>query len=259
MLRKCFFAAMATMLVASSVNAAVIVGLAIDPNTTAGAGSNSTRSGNGTWHLYAIDNTPGSSGISSFDVTVTSSASMAVNNRAPSTNYDADGQGTTVGAGFSLLKNVIGNNTPVVELTGAQPTPPSADSSGNVSVDYFPISGYGQTAASFATKYSAAIAGPTVGASWGAYTPANLSTPQAAAANPTGLKWVFLGEGTYTGTAPTAVASMTIYNNFANTFASVVPAGGSSVVVLPNIPEPATIALFGLAFVGSFGFLRRRS
>jgi len=258
MLRKCFFAAMATMLVASSVNAAVIIGMTVNPTTTAGANSNSSRSGVGTFHIYAIDNTPGSSGISSFDVTLASTAPMAANNRAPKTSYDADDQGTAVGAGFNLLNQTLGNNTPLVELTGALPTPPSADSSANKGVDYFPISGYGQTTGTFAAAYPKTILGPTTGSAWGTYTDADLTGTIAQGVNPTGLKWVFLGEGTYTGSIPTGVGSTTVFSNFSTNFASVVPAGGTSFVNL-SVPEPASIALLGLAFVGSFGFLRRRS
>jgi hypothetical protein len=253
---------MATMLVASSVNAAVIIGMTVNPTTTAGANSNSSRSGVGTFHIYAIDNTPGSSGISSFDVTLASTGgNMAANNRAPKTSYDADDQGTAVGAGFSLLNQTLGNNTPLVELTGALPTPPSADSSANKGVDYFPISGYGQTTGTFAAAYPKTILGPTTGSAWGTYTDADLTSPIALNVNPTGLKWVFLGEGTYLGGQPgipTGVGSTTVFSNFSTNFASVVPAGGTSFVNL-SVPEPASIALLGLAFVGSFGFLRRRS
>jgi hypothetical protein len=258
MLRKCFFAGMAALLVASTANAAVIIGMVVDPTTTAGANSNSTRLGPGTWHIFGLDTTAGSSGISSFDVTLTSTGNMAANNRAPATNYDSDDQGTAVPAGFNLLRQLLGNNSPVVNMTGALPVPPSADSSANVGVDYFPISGYGQTASSFATKYAKTVLGPTTGAAWGTYNDLDLTGPIATALNPTGQKWVLLGEGTYTGAIPTGVGVTTIYTNFQNSFQSQPPAGGTSFVNL-SIPEPASIALFGLALVGGLGFLRRRS
>src|SRR3954453_9167328 len=67
-------------------HASVLTALVIDPPTTAGAGSNSTRSGAGTWHLFAVDNTNDNFGISSFDVTVQSlGGAMTASNRAPAT------------------------------------------------------------------------------------------------------------------------------------------------------------------------------
>src|SRR4029079_18027570 len=143
-------------------------GLIVDPTTTAGPNSSSNRSGVGTWQVFALDDSSGNSGISSYDVSLTVSAgTMTPNHRSPSTSYDADGGGTPAQSGFTFLRQTLGNNTPTVQLTGAQNTPPSADSSANVGVDYYPISGFGQTASSFAAKYSNTILGPTTGAAWG--------------------------------------------------------------------------------------------
>ena len=47
MLRKVFLAALAAVLMASSANAAMILGIKLDPTTTAGAGATSTRSSPG--------------------------------------------------------------------------------------------------------------------------------------------------------------------------------------------------------------------
>src|SRR4051794_28216842 len=155
---------------ATTSDAAVIFGLMIDPSTTAGAASNSNRSGLGTWQRYAVDNTSGNSGISSFDVTLSNpGGTIAASNRAPQTSYDADGGGTAASSGFTFLRQTLNNNNAIIELTGAQNTPPNANSSANVGVDYFPISGFGQTASSFSAVYPNAILGPTTGAQWGNY------------------------------------------------------------------------------------------
>ena len=47
MLRKIFFAALAALIMASSANAGVIVGLLLNPASTAGGGATSNRSGAG--------------------------------------------------------------------------------------------------------------------------------------------------------------------------------------------------------------------
>jgi len=261
MLRKTFFAGCAALLLGSSANAAVIYGLVVDPETTAGANSSSNRSGAGTWHLYGVDNSA-DNGISSFDATVSSIGGLiSATNRAPQTNYDQDGGGTPGPAGFTLLRQTLGNGTAAVELTGAQPTPPSANSGSNVGNDYFPISGFGQNTGTFAAKYANPILGPTTGAQWGTYTDPGLSRPAALAANPTasGKKWVFLGEGTYTGTLVAPQGSTTTYQDFATSFASTPPTGGTSGVLILAVPEPATLTLFGLAIVGGIGLIRRRN
>jgi len=258
MIRKTFFAGLAALLFASGANAATILGLVVDPATTAGANSNSTRSGAGTWHLYAVDNDT-NFGISSFDATLTTVGGTFTNssNRSPATNYD-DGNGNAIPTGFNLLRQTLGNGTASVELTGAQPTPPSADSSANKGVDYFPIDGLGQTASGFAAKYPNTILGPTTGLAWGGYTDEGLT--RTAAVNAAGTnKWVFLGEGTYTGTLQAPVGSVTVYNNFQTNFASTPPPGGASGLLIPAVPEPATLSLIGLAMIGGFGVIRRRN
>jgi len=262
MIRKTFFAGLAALLFASGANAAVIYGLVKDPSTTAGLNSSSNRSGAGTWHLYAVD-TSADSGISSFDALVASTGGLvSATNRAPQTNYDQDGGGTPGPAGFTLLRQTLGNGTATVELTGAQPTPPSANSGSNVGNDYFPISGFGQNTGTFAAKYANPILGPTTGAQWGTYSDPELLGPEAVTANPSGKKWVFLGEGTYTGQLLIPTGSTTTYQDFATTFASTPPTGGTTGTFLTaggTIPEPTTLSMFGLAMVGSMGLFRRRN
>jgi hypothetical protein len=232
-----------TLLSVGNGQGSIIVGLVIDPAVTAGPNSSSTRSGPGTWHLYAVDTSSTDFGISTINVTISSSSNMAANNRAPETNYDSDGLGDPVESGFALLHQTLGNNTPIVQFTGAQPPPPSSNSSANVGVDYFPIGGFGQTASSFAAKYPNTILGPTIGSAWGSYSSVPFATVN-------GHNWLFLGEGTYVGTIPKITsANFTVYSNFSTSFSSI-PA---ATVILT--PEPATVLLLavtaGAAILGS--------
>jgi hypothetical protein len=228
------------------LKADVLVYLLVDPPTTAGGGATSTRSGAGTWHLYTVDDSPANFGISTYEVKVSAtSGTLTANTRSPLTNFD-DGNSNFVSAGFSVLRSASGNNTSLIDFTGSQPLPPSANSSANVGVDYFPISGFGQTASSFALQYpNPRVA--SVSDSWGNY---SLLAPYAGSSGT--HNWLFLGEGTYNGAKPTiSYAAMTICTNFSTTFQS-------ALATTRVIPEPSTLGLFGLAIIGSMGFVRRR-
>ena len=54
MVRKVFYACIAALILASTADAGVILGLLKDPANTAGVAT-SNRSGPGTWQLYAIE------------------------------------------------------------------------------------------------------------------------------------------------------------------------------------------------------------
>jgi hypothetical protein len=233
---------------ASIARASIIVNLLVDPATTAGAGSNSNLSGPGTWQFYAVDDNSSNFGISSFNVNLkVASGVMTATNRSPLSSYDSDGSGNPILAGFADFHQALGNNTASVQLTGSQPLQPSANSSGDVGFDYFPISGFGQTASSFATKYPNTILGPTIGSSWGTYSSPSVAPFSGATGN---RNWVFLGEGTYTASAPSFLSgTVTLYTNFSTSFQS---AGPFNMIA---IPEPATAALAMLTFAV---FVRRR-
>jgi len=243
MLRKIFFAGLAALFCASSADASVIVGLLLNPASTAGGGATSTRSGNGSWQLYAIEDTGSTDfGISSYNVVM--SGTTAVNHRSPVTTI-TDNNGDPQTAGFSGLRSGT-NANPIVASQGLPGTTP------------FLITGYGQTASDFITKSqaiqpTAAVVGPTTSGVWGAYNSPALNALETS----TGHKWIFLAEGLGpAGLTSVTSSTITVYSNTGGT--SISTPSSSVVLTETVIPEPATLSLLGLAMVGGFGFIRRR-
>jgi hypothetical protein len=184
---------LAAVLGGSTSQAGVIVGLIVNPSSTAGGGATSTRSGGASWQLYALDDSNTDFGISSYNISM--SGTVAINHRAPVTTIN-DGNGDPKTAGFNLLRT----GTNVNPIQGSQGLPGSTP---------FQIMGFGQTASDFVTKSTAidagaVVVGPTISGAWGNYNSPVLSSPTlligqgypaAAAAVAAGKKWVFLAEG----------------------------------------------------------------
>src|SRR6478609_6365972 len=100
-LRRTFLAGFAALVLAATANAGqMYVVLVTNPPTTAGAGIptiarqfssgsfsvSSTLSGNGKWHLYALDDVTGSFGLAGFSVPVGGTATGHLN-RSPNATY----------------------------------------------------------------------------------------------------------------------------------------------------------------------------
>jgi hypothetical protein len=245
------------VLTISSANAAVIVGIYLNPPSTAGVGASSTRSGANTFQIYAADDNAGTFGIATYSLTL-GPAVTASSNRSPVTTIQ-DNNGDAQSAGFNLLRS----SSNVNPMTGAENLPGQTP---------FLIKGFGQTAGSFAAVAAAApqpasVVGPTTSSSWGGpYVGGTLGDWNGA----NGVKkWLFLGEGTYN---PALLGA-----NLTTALVGIVPSATFTVYGSPNDisqvatttqlafdfpppqpPEPATITIAALSLFGLLGLARYR-
>ena len=216
--------------------AAVIFAWSVNPTTTAGGGATSTRSGIGTWQLYALDTDASSFGISSYNISMDNTT--AINHRAPVTTIN-DQNGDPQTAGFNLLRTA----------TNANPIQASQNLPGQTP---FLITGFGQTAGNFTSKAQAIDPGsmvvvPTTSGSWGTYNDPRLS-PSIYSLN---RSWVFLAEGAYNASGPwprVGAAVATIFSNQAG-----VSVAAQVILVPMDFPEPGALSLVALALVGGGG------
>jgi hypothetical protein len=232
--------------------ASIILGLLPNSPSTAGGGATSTRSGPGSWQLYAIESADATDfGISSYNIVM--SGTTAINHRSPVTTIQ-DGNGDPQTAGFNLLRT----GTNVNPIQGSQGLPGTTP---------FLIFGFGQTASDFITKSTAidagaVVVGPTTSGAWGNYNNPVLSNPDilvigrpaAAAAELAGHKWIFLAEGLGpAGLTAVTAATFTVYSNVSGTSV----ATSTSIISLDVMPEPASAMMLLTGLVG-FAFTTRR-
>jgi len=269
MLRRTFLALVAVLAMSATANAGSIYAwIVADPATTAGAGVapaggfsvNSSRSGVGTWHLYAVDDADASSGIRSFFIKL-NGTTPAINNRSPITQYDDDATFGNGGGPYNAGFNDVRTTTPIIGA-GQGATNPNA------------IAGYGITAGNFSTVPGALSfnSGSTTSGQWGNYAVGDGRTSGQLADGHI-RNALLLAEGTYTGAVPTVdtTTSFALGGSGVNFWnATGFPQSGSSTVtgvgtaqtlvgnVNPFVPEPATLTLVGLAVVGFGGLVGRR-
>jgi hypothetical protein len=194
----------------------------IDPPTTAGyliAPANgmtvsSTKSGAGTFQLYAVDNVTGSFGIKSYQVKLNGTITTFLN-RAPNGSWNDTDAAGPYAEGFNDVRTAVAATG--ITSAGQNPTNP------------FFIKGLGISAGNFASVNAGApnfASGSTTASAsgqWGSY--ANVF-PSAVVRKP-----LLLAEGNYTGAAPT-VDLITPGGTAVNYFTS---ASGSAAASAPQI------------------------
>lgn len=225
--RLIVFAAIAAV-AAAQADAAIVVGLVIDPTATAGSSPdvNSIYSGPGTWHLFAVDDNADDFGISTYNVHL--SGATVFRHTSPLGSIQ-DGDGNVQQAGFNILRTTPGQYADD-SIHASQPLPDQSP---------FLFTGLGQETGNLAAKVAAAQPGSTLlkGAtspSWGTY---NSIAPFE------GKNWLFLAEGTYdAGVLPTiSEAAFTVFTS-PTTFRS-------SFSTTTIVPEPITSTLLTREYV----------
>jgi hypothetical protein len=241
----------------------VYIYLLIDPPTTAGAGvpaSNglrvtSTRSGAGTFQLYAIDDVTGSFGIKTYSIQLNGTITSLVN-RSPNAIWNDLDELGPYPEGFSDLRSAVASTGTVMATQGL--------------VNSVYIEGFGISPGDFIAANPQAAPGSTFVTSsgqWGNYSSAFSYYTNVITSSGHHRNAVFLAEGNYSGPPPTVNLSTPV--NQGGTFVAYFTQHGSgasapapsysSDVPFPIDPEPASVTLVGLAVFGLIGFVRRRS
>lgn len=234
----------------------VYVALVIDPPTTAFSGiptvngfaGTSTRSGSGTWHLYAIDDRPNSFGIKGVSLVFSPGAGgtiPVIQNRLPITSWDDSPNFESGGGPFSTGFNSF-RGAPPLAVTGQQDNNAIA---GNITVPL--IDGFGATASDFKTKTGGQSFDFTTNGQWGNYAdfqPIDFGS---------GLRYpLFVSEGTYTSAPPTINTTASLISIWSN---AAMTSWLSGTVTRLSVPEPSSLLLALSGCIAySVGLNRRR-
>jgi hypothetical protein len=242
----------------------VYIYLLIDPRSTAGAGvptSNgmrvtSSKSGPGTFQLYAVDDIPGSFGIKSYNVKLNGTITTFLN-RAPNATWDDADFSDTFPEGFNELRTAVAATG--TTSAGQGPTNPVF------------IEGFGISGGDFVAANPLAAPGFTFQSSsgqWGNYSLSNFPFDSSNNISGRPRYALFLAEGNYIGASPTVNlttpagqggTSVNYFTRHGSSAAATATSYSSQDPFFTGLdPEPASVTLVALAFFGLIGFVRHR-
>jgi hypothetical protein len=236
----------------------------VNPVSTAGAGVpaangmtvSSSKSGSGTFQLYAVDDVTGSFGIKSYQIKLNGTITTFLN-RSPNGQWNDTDAAGPYPEGFNDVRTAVAATG--ITSGGQNPTNP-----------YF-IKGFGITANNFVAANAGAPifdSGSTfqiTSGQWGNYSQAlpHCSGEVCSPGDGAIRNAIFLAEGNYSGAPPT-VDLTTPGATLINYFTSASGSGAATATQYSSVwpfflcPEPATPTLIGLAVAAIGGYVGRR-
>jgi hypothetical protein len=276
MLRRTFLVGLFSLGLAAIAQAGpMYVYVVADPQSTAGAGVaavntmtvTSTKSGAGTFHVYAVDDVTGSFGIKSYNIKLNGVITTFLNRATNGTWQDNDAVSNA--EAFNDVRTAVAGTG--ITSGGQNPTNVFFIKGFGIQAGNLPaVNSSGAMGSGGAPNYDGTTTTANPSGQWGTYsatlgaaTSGNAQGQTAPLGDGAFRRAIFLAEGNYTGSAPTVDlvtqgATATAFNFFTSATGGAAASAPLIKAENPFVPEPATITLCGLAFVGGIGLVRRR-